>query len=66
MSSLRPARSAPGRALFALGTRRLRSIDAKATELLKHTSMIVTGLGLIASLVAELPLLYFWSLENTA
>jgi len=81
MNSLRPARSAPDRLFFALGarswdarrvygyeevSRTLGAIDAKPTGLLKHTSMIIAGLRLIASLVAELPVLYFWSPENTA
>jgi hypothetical protein len=80
MSSLRPARSALDRILFALVTRgwdarkidgyeaglrkrdgamsaevthTLASIDAKATGLLTHTSMMIAGLGLIAPLVAD-------------
>ena len=34
-------------------TRTLASIDAKATGLLTHTSMMIAGLGLIAPLVAD-------------
>jgi hypothetical protein len=34
-------------------TRTFASIDAKATGLLTHTSMMIAGLGLIAPLVAE-------------
>jgi hypothetical protein len=40
-------------AMSAEASRTLGSIDAKATGLLTHTSMMIAGLGLIAPLVAD-------------
>jgi len=40
-------------AMSAEATHTLASIDAKATGLLTHTSMMIAGLGLIAPLVAD-------------
>src|SRR5215831_21212983 len=39
--------------MSAEATRTFASIDAKATGLLTHTSMMIAGLGLIAPLVAD-------------
>jgi hypothetical protein len=41
------------RVMSAEATRTFASIDAKATGLLTHTSMMIAGLGLIAPLVAD-------------
>ncbi|MGB8569458.1 MAG: hypothetical protein WCD78_11600, partial [Pseudolabrys sp.] len=40
-------------AMSGEATRTFASIDAKATGLLTHTSMMIAGLGLIAPLVAD-------------
>src|SRR5690349_14025779 len=41
------------KAMSAEASRTFASIDAKATGLLTHTSMMIAGLGLIAPLVAD-------------